>query len=143
MVVWPRGMSLRRRQWATAALVICLPLGAISLLSETASASCGDYVIFRPAGHMAAPMSLAAEVADHSGVIDRGKAPCQGPMCRGNRPLESAPTPAPMPRVDERPLALLSGASAAERPELASGWIRFDESPRDGYLTSLLRPPCA
>ena len=142
MGICQAGTILARRLQVAAALV--LPLVTLSLVPQSAHAGCGDYVIFRHAGkaarsgHNGGMTNLAAR-----GELLPGQAPCQGPMCRGSRPLDPAPSPPPLPQIDERPLALLSASRQTECPSLISAFERYDQSPRDGYLTSILRPPCA
>jgi hypothetical protein len=115
----------------------------LALLPDSAAASCGDYVIFRP--HSAAAPAPGQQLPAAGGdLILPAKAPCNSPLCRGSKPADPMPTPPSPQQIDPRPLALLAGGSEVECPYLAgNGWPRLDETPLDGFSQSLLRPPCA
>ena len=141
MSICQAGTNLARRLPVAAALA--LPLVVLAL-QQPAQAGCGDYVIFRHAGKAATQAIHEGAIANLArGEMLPGQAPCQGPMCRGSRPLDPAPSSPPLPQIDERPLALLSASRQSECPSLVNAFARYDETPRDGYLTSILRPPCA
>lgn len=138
-----RGTTRRvGRAWFLAPWV-CLSLAALALWSDSAVAGCGDYVIFRP---QASAISLTAQhlSGTSAGLFLPAEAPCNTPLCRGNRPADPVPTPPTPQQIDQRPLVLLARAAEVECPFLAgSGWPRLHETPLDGFLQSLLRPPCA
>lgn len=143
MGICQAGTILARR--LPVAVALSLPFVFLALLQQPAQAGCGDYVIFRHAGKVATPASHDGTKTNLArGEMLPGQAPCQGPMCRGSRPLDPAPSSPPLPQIDERPLAaLFSAARQSECPSLVSAFERYNETPRDGYLTSILRPPCA
>jgi hypothetical protein len=112
-------------------------------MSETAAASCGDYVIFRPHADLTTLFSNLLPTESGNTIVP-GKAPCNTPLCRGSKPADPLPTPPTPQQFDQRPLALLAGAAEVECPFLAgNGWPRLDESPLEGFKQFLLRPPCA
>lgn len=134
---WRSGGAWHLAPW------VCLPLAWLALWTDFAAAGCGDYVIFRP--HADAANLAAKQVPARGGdQILPAKAPCNTPLCRGSKPAEPAPTPPTPQQIDQRPLALLAGAAEVACPFLSGGgWPRVNETPRDGFGLSLLRPPCA
>jgi hypothetical protein len=137
-----RHWTIQLGRWRCA-LGVALPLAALLCLAGSADAGCGDYVIFNPPGQALVPVAGHLPLS-HAGEMLPGKAPCDGPMCRGSRPLDSVPSPPTPQQIDQRPLALLAAISEVECPFLAgAGWPRLDEMPLDGFRQTLLRPPCA
>ena len=131
---------LGHRRWLSA-LHVGTFVATLLTFANSAYASCGDYVIFRPQGAVPVATDRPAPDRDH---LLAGKAPCHGPLCRGSKPHDPVPTPPPPQQIDQRLLAILDGGAAVESPYLAGGgWPRLDGSPLDGFGQSVLRPPCA
>ena len=137
------GTNPHWRRRVVSALAAGVFVGSLLVYADSASAGCGDYVVFRSPGHSAPLGELFAKPTGSGQVLpDQGR--CHGPLCHGTRPVEPVPTPPTPEQIDQRPLALLAVIADPQCPHLAgNGWPRFDESPLDGFRQSLLRPPCA
>jgi hypothetical protein len=137
----PRLIFRGQRRWLSA-LAAGTFAATLLLWTDSATAGCGDYVIFRPLDRVVSPAEVFLPA--HSGHVLPAMPPCHGPLCRRSQPVEPVPTPPTPEQIDQRPLALIAVGMEVESPFLAGGgWPRLDESPLDGFGQSLLRPPCA
>lgn len=130
-------------------IAICCAAGGSYFWSESAQASCGDYVVPRGA-HLAKDTDATAVhpgtamlpgTAAHSALALPPAPPCNSPTCRGdvpNLPVPSAPLNV---NLSEKPLALFAGELPGESGGLGRDWPRENEHAQPGYRSRLERPP--
>jgi len=113
--------------------VACVAIGI-----HRAEASCGDYL-----AHPATSLASLRDLSDGKTVAKEetsSERPCNGPNCEKSRPHKPLPSPASPNQISERLLAT-SGETEPESLVVQRFAPLSAESPQDGFVSELLRPP--